>query len=426
MKPAKFKMTELGPIPEDWEVKQLGEIGEPLMCKRILKSQTLDAGDVPFYKIGTFGGTADAYISRSLYESYRRKYSYPQKGDVLLSAAGTIGRTVVYDGRDAYFQDSNIVWLDNDESQVLNEYLYWWYKVISWNTEDGGIVTRLYNNNLKSSLIALPPLPEQRRIAVALSDVDELISALGKLIEKKRNIKTGTMQQLLTGKRRLPGFGGAEFKQTELSPIPEDWEVRRLGEVFSMLRNNTYARDALTDDGGKVFNVHYGDILVKYGARVKFEMDEVPCLKAGIKPNKDMLQDGDLIFADTAEDEMVGKAVEVSGLKGRQAVAGLHTVLCRPNADTFALGFLGYFINSAIYHNQLLPLITGTKVSSVSRAGFASTYVCIPPLPEQRAIAAVLSDMDAEIAALEAEQAKYARIKSGMMQELLTGKTRLR
>ena len=138
---------------------------------------------------------------------------------MLLSAAGTIGRTVVYDGKDGYFQDSNIVWVDNDEMLVSNDYLYWWYKVISWNTEDGGIVTRLYNNNLKASLIVVPPLAEQRRIAGALSDVDELIFALGKLIEKKRNIKTGAMQELLgmrnsecgmrnVPRRRLPGFSG--------------------------------------------------------------------------------------------------------------------------------------------------------------------------------------------------------------------------
>ena len=122
-----FKMTELGPIPQDWDVKRLGDVGEPLMCKRVLKSQTSDSGDVPFYKIGTFGGEADSFISQELFDSFRRQYSYPKKGDVLISAAGTIGRSVVFDGKDAYFQDSNIVWIGNDETIVSNEYfVYNW------------------------------------------------------------------------------------------------------------------------------------------------------------------------------------------------------------------------------------------------------------------------------------------------------------
>lgn len=115
-----MKQTEIGLIPEDWEVKSLGEIGEPCMCKRILKEQTSPTGDIPFYKIGTFGGIPDAYISRELFEQYKEQYNYPKKGTLLLSAAGTIGRVVVFDGKDSYFQDSNIVWIDNDETKVTN------------------------------------------------------------------------------------------------------------------------------------------------------------------------------------------------------------------------------------------------------------------------------------------------------------------
>src|SRR5690606_30284777 len=101
--------------------------GRVAMCKRVFKSETSPVGDIPFYKIGTFGGTADSYITTELYRDYRAKYSFPKKGDVLISAAGTIGRAIPYDGEPAYFQDSNIVWLDNDESIVTNEYLCHWY-----------------------------------------------------------------------------------------------------------------------------------------------------------------------------------------------------------------------------------------------------------------------------------------------------------
>ena len=130
-------------------IVKLGEIGRVCMCKRILKSQTSSIGDVPFYKIGTFGGEADAYISQQLYEEYKAKYSYPKIGDVLISAAGTIGRTVIFDGAPAYFQDSNIVWIDNNEKIVLNKYLFYCYQLKPWQVSSGGTISRLYNENIR-------------------------------------------------------------------------------------------------------------------------------------------------------------------------------------------------------------------------------------------------------------------------------------
>lgn len=216
-----------------------------------------------------------------------------------------------------------------------------------------------------------------------------------------------------------------KFKPSEVGPIPEEWEVKPFSECFTLMRNNTYSRDCLTDLPGTVANVHYGDVLIRYGAVLDFEKDSVPYLKSGVKPNKDLLKDGDLIFADTAEDETAGKAVEVQGVRPRMAVAGLHTVACRPQGEIFAPRYLGYYINSAAYHNQLLPLMTGTKVTSVSRAGFASTYVAIPPKSEQEKIAEALSDVDALLAAMTKLIEKKRAIKQGAMQQLLTGKKRL-
>ena len=203
----KFKNSEVGLIPEDWVSAPLSSIGEVKMCKRILKEQTTESGDVPFYKIGTFGKEPDAFIPRSLYEQFKSAYPYPKKGTILISAAGTIGRTVVFDGADAYFQDSNIVWIDHKEDKVKNSYLEHYFKVINWKSENGGTISRLYNDNLRSTFLCYPKdKDEQSRIATALSDVDELMETLNKLLEKKRNVKQGAMQELLTGKRRLPGF----------------------------------------------------------------------------------------------------------------------------------------------------------------------------------------------------------------------------
>ena len=157
------------------EWKTLGEIGEVCMCKRIMKNQTNAEGCIPFYKIGTFGKKADAFISEELYEEYKQKYSFPRKGEVLISAAGTIGRAVIYDGEPAYFQDSNIVWIANDESLVLNKYLYYFYSVADWRLE-GGTIKRLYNNNLKAVKIPIPPLSTQRRIVSILDRFESLVN----------------------------------------------------------------------------------------------------------------------------------------------------------------------------------------------------------------------------------------------------------
>lgn len=143
-----------------------------------MKNETSAEGDVPFFKIGTFGGSANAYISRETFEKYSSQYSYPKKGDVLISAAGTIGRTIVFDGNPAYFQDSNIVWIDNDESQVLNRFLFYYYQLQPWKTSTGGTIARLYNDNIRKAKIPVPSIEEQKRIVTILDRFDALCNDL--------------------------------------------------------------------------------------------------------------------------------------------------------------------------------------------------------------------------------------------------------
>ena len=154
---------------------KLGDIGTVKMCKRIHKKETADKGDVPFYKISSFGGAPTAFISRNQFMEYKSKYPYPKVGDLLISASGTIGRVVRFNGEDAYFQDSNIVWLDHDESIVSNRFLFYLYKVISWETE-GGTIKRLYNSRILKQEIPVPSFCEQQRIADILDRFDALVN----------------------------------------------------------------------------------------------------------------------------------------------------------------------------------------------------------------------------------------------------------
>lgn len=148
-----------------WKNKTLGDLGRVEMCRRIFKEQTQPSGEIPFFKIGTFGQEPDAFISSELFEEYRQKYPYPKQGDILISAAGTIGRTVEFTGENAYFQDSNIVWLRFDESQITSTFLNIIYQNIKWDLE-GSTIKRLYNSDLLSAEITLPSLPEQTHLGL--------------------------------------------------------------------------------------------------------------------------------------------------------------------------------------------------------------------------------------------------------------------
>lgn len=195
--------TRLKGFNEPWMEKKLGDIGSLAMCKRIFQEETSEKGDVPFYKIGTFGQQADAYITKGKYEQFKQMYRFPQKGDVLISAAGTIGRTVIYNGEPAYFQDSNIVWLAHNGKYITNNFLFYIYQRTDWNTEDTTIA-RLYNNNFNNTCIHFPSsITEQQAIANILSKMDNEITALETKKAKYEAIKQGMMQQLLIGKIRL-------------------------------------------------------------------------------------------------------------------------------------------------------------------------------------------------------------------------------
>jgi type I restriction enzyme S subunit len=260
--------------------------------------------------------------------------------------------------------------------------------------------------------VLLPPtLAEQEAIASALSDADGLIESLEKLIAKKRQIKHGTMQELLTGQRRLPGFTGK-------------WENYRFDQLFSNIRNASNSRSELSPHGDIAY-VHYGDIHIHPTAFLSPVGLQTFISRAKVR-SIPRLMDGDLLMADASEDTTaIGKAVEITGLNGAEAVAGLHTMALRGNKEYIAHGFKGYLQYMPKVRNALVSLATGVSVYGITKSGVKAIEVTIPQTAEQSAIAAILSDMDAELAALESKLSKARQVKQGMMQELLTGRTRL-
>lgn len=180
---------------EPWKEYRLGDLGEVAMCKRIYKDQTSDSGDVPFFKIGTFGGKPDAYISNELFEEYRSKFPFPDAGDVLISAAGTIGRTVVYNGERAYYQDSNIVWLKHGD-EINNLFFLQFLKVKDWKNLEGSTLKRLYNKDILETPIALPETAEQNAVGSFFRDIDSLIALHQRKYERLRRLKQALLRKM--------------------------------------------------------------------------------------------------------------------------------------------------------------------------------------------------------------------------------------
>jgi type I restriction enzyme S subunit len=158
-----------------WEQRKFGDLGSVAMCKRVFKEQTTPVGEIPFYKIGTFGAEPDAFISRELFEEYKSKFQYPNVGDMLISASGTIGRTVEYSGEEAYFQDSNIVWFKHDD-RIDNSFLRCIYNIVKWNGIEGSTIKRLYNDNFLKTEFYMPTTGEQAKIGAYFRSLDHLIT----------------------------------------------------------------------------------------------------------------------------------------------------------------------------------------------------------------------------------------------------------
>ena len=210
---------------DDWEQRKFGDVGSVAMCKRIFKEQTSEEGDVPFYKIGTFGGVPDAYISIELFEEYKKAYQYPSKGDILISASGSIGRTVEYTGEDEYFQDSNIVWLKHGD-EIDNAFLNVLYSVVEWSCE-GSTIKRLYNDNFLKTEFMLPKIEEQIRIGEYFGQLDNLITLHQRKYDKLVNVKKSMLEKMFPRE-------GAKVPEIRFEGFTDDWEQRKLSELTTM------------------------------------------------------------------------------------------------------------------------------------------------------------------------------------------------
>ena len=208
---------------DDWEQRKFGDLGSVAMCKRIFKEQTSTDGDIPFYKIGTFGAEPDAFISRELFEEYREKFQYPNIGDMLISASGTIGRTVEYKGEEAYFQDSNIVWFKHDD-RVDNSFLKCIYEIVKWSGIEGSTIKRLYNDNFLKTEFSIPKITEQQQIGMYFQCLDHLITLHQRKCEETKKLKKYMLQKMFPQ-------NGQTVPEIRFSGFTDAWEQRKLEDL---------------------------------------------------------------------------------------------------------------------------------------------------------------------------------------------------
>lgn len=410
-----YKTTEAGVIPRDWKCQRIKDFALITTGAKNTQDRIAD-GKYPFF------------VRSATIESIN---SYSYDGEAVLTAGDGVGTGKVIHYVNGKFDFHQRVYKISDFDSRVNGY-YFYLQFMN------NFLARIMSMTAKSSVdsvrmemitempIAIPPtLAEQRAIATALSDVDNLITSLDRLIAKKKTIKQGAMQELLTGKKRLPGFGeGKGYKETELGMIPEDWRVVSFQEAFDFLSTASYSRAQLSN-ADEVKYIHYGDIHTKWNHFLDFSNAEIPSISEEQVGNYNLIKEGDLIMADASEDyEGVGKSIEVTNLGAEKAISGLHTFLLR-DRGFFVKNFKGYFHSNTLIKSQFDRLATGLKVYGVSKNNLRLILIPAPPNDEQAAIARILTDMDAEIEALEARLRKTQFLKQGMMQQLLTGKIRL-
>lgn len=228
------------------------------MCKRILVSQTNTEDGVPFYKIGTIGSTPDAYISKELFDDYKVKYNYPRKGEVMITCAGTVGKCVVYDGEDAYFQDSNIVWIDNPTQYISNGFLFHLLSKVDWRKLNSTTIIRIYNDDLRNLKMSYPRKEEQQKISHLLSLLDERIATQNKIIEDLKKLKSAISERLFKSVK------GSTVLLSDLCDIVKGKQIN--GENLSD-SGNYYVMNGGTEPSGYYdnYNVEASTISISEG-----------------------------------------------------------------------------------------------------------------------------------------------------------------
>lgn len=390
-----YKLTEVGVIPEDWGVDKIVNLAFITTGAKNTQDK-IDDGHFPFFV-------------RS--QTIERINSYSFYGEAVLTAGDGVGTGKVFHYINGKFDFHQRVYKISDFKEELNGYFFFLYFSNNFYNRIMQMTAKSSVDSVRREMIAdmkipLPPLPEQRAIAEALSDVDSLITSLEELITKKRNIKQGAMQELLTGKKRLVAEQKKGYKQTDVGEIPDDWDVKSLSEITEVIMGQSPVGSSYNQSEIGIALINGPtEFTKKYPIKIQWTSSPTKLCK------KD-----DLLLC------VRGSSTGRINISNNNYCIGRGVAAIRAK-DNCNNSFLEFQVHSAV--RNILSLTAGSTFPNIDGKTLKNIKVAFPPLEEQKAIAETLSDMDAEIETLEEKRHKYKAIKQGMMQELLTGKTRL-
>ena len=363
---------------DPWEQRKLGEFGSVAMCKRIYKEQTSEQGDVPFFKIGTFGADPDAFISNELFDYFKRTYPYPTPGTLLISAAGSIGRVVEYQGEKAYFQDSNIVWLEHDH-RLNDTFLKPLYSQIEWGLE-GSTIKRLYNKDLLSAEVTIPGSGEQKEIGRFFAKLDDLITLHQRKHEKLCTVKKSMLDKMFP----KPGETEPEIR---FEGFTDPWEQRKLGELCTFSKGHGYSKADIRDAGTPL--ILYGRLYTHYESHIE-EVDTFT-----VEQDGSILSKGNEVIVpasgETAEDIAVASSVRRSGIiLGGDLNVVTPTGKLDPDYTALAITY-------SKAHDDLAKRAQGKSVVHVHGNDIAEVEISYPSESEQKRISSVVLNLDSLI-----------------------------
>ena len=350
----------------EWGKCKLGDLCNVLMCKRILASQTNTEGGVPFYKIGTIGNAPDAYISKELFDDYKTKYNYPHKGEVMITCAGTVGKCVIYDGKDAYYQDSNIVWIDNPSQCISNGFLYHLLAKVDWRKLNSTTIIRIYNDDLRNLKLSYPQIEEQQKISRLLSLLDERISTQTKIIEDLKKLKSALIDYAINSL---------------------DTDFVKFGSLYEMAgEGGTPATsNASFYDNGKIPFVKIDDLKQKYLTENKDFITELGLQKssAWLVPTRSIL------FSNGAT---IGEiTITTYPVCTKQ---GILEIVPKQNID---VEFLYYFMSSSYFKKAVSRIVTEGTMKTAYLKDINNILCPIPTKEEQQEIAKMPSVLNSKI-----------------------------
>jgi len=382
-----------------WEQRKLGEIGSVSMCRRIFKEQTSETGDIPFYKIGTFGADPDAFISRELFEEYKSKYPYPQKGDILISASGSIGRAVEFAGNNEYFQDSNIVWLNHDE-RLSNPFLKCFYSVVKWAGIEGSTIKRLYNDNILNTVICMPSVPEQKRIGLFFENLDNLITLHQRKFEKLTNVKKSMLEKMFPQ-------NGSSYPEIRFKGFTDPWEQRKLGDVVKEIIRNDPESEA------PIMMITANNGFIEQSERYAFN-NAGESLKKYI-----LLKKGELAYNHGASKlRPYGSCFALTTAENARIPFVYHCF----SAENQNAEFMSIELNGAEIENQLRKIVSsGARMDGLLNISFdeyTSVSVLLPGTEEQDRIADFFRHLENLITLHQRELEKLQNIKKSMLEKM--------